>query len=695
MKRMISAVIGVICITAMCIFASQAGFFTTDVGDADANGEITVRDVLLVRKSICGILDENQCIDEDASDVNADGSINMADVIRIRRFCAGIEDITDTYGHVNSGSPVSRLTICGYGAEKYEILIPEDSGDNITLFAGKLSEYIEKASGIALPVVTKQSAAHVIEIRPDAENAYGLGQEGYIIETDENGVVIHGGVPRGCMYGILDFVKTYIGINFNQSRTSASEWRRVSVESGIYDRWDAMLEYRCIRVSGYSGLENFMIPNKTNALEASTDLQSSRYGNGLGRTFANAHSFSTLIESCDTTHQPCLTNQSNIDEATVSVLALIEQREGFGYVIGEEMNQISCSLEDNTDYCQCADCKAAYIKEGSLAGTLIPFVNEVAISVKDEYPEIDLFTIAYYDFRIPPKNVYPVDNLIICYCWNGCNNHTFGSGECDSPSHYQINYNNNSEEKYFLGWAEKTDKLYVWYYVTSFVYTLAPSPNIYNIYDDIRWLYDNGAIGVFVEGSGQNGFEGLKGFLCAKMEENPLMTQEEFLGLMYSYLEDRYGPGWEYILKYIDMQTAAGDEMKCFVNNFEMPFDMYSRSYMAEHYKEMESLFDSAYSMARTQSQKDNIRRSSVHMYFLCLSATYEDKYVNGTPDERVEWESDYKTKLYRYAVSYKVSLGGGGSGGGISSTNEITGSPMMMWYGLDTGARGDNTAEK
>ena len=689
MKKLLCALFCVITLTLLLSCHAFAGHFETDVGDADASGSINTKDVLTIRKYLVAALDEKAYIDLDAADVDGNGSINMVDVNRIRNHLSGMVDITEEYGHVNSGYPVGRLMICGREISDYKILIPEGSGDNITLFSSKLSDYLYNITGVSIPVVTEDDGSPMIVIMPDTENEYGLGDEGYIIKTEEERVTIIGGKRRGCMYGILDFLREYMEVEFRNSGVVYPEWTRMIVEVGIYDTWTPAFEYRATRVSGYTGtsLENFLIPNKTNSLETNTNLHSSRYGNGLGRTYSNAHSFNVLIESCDDMHQPCLSDEKIYLECVDNLLALIEQRNSWGYIIGEDMNQFSCSLNDNTDYCVCAKCKAMTVEEGSLAGPLIRFVNRVSEVVYDEYPELDVFTIAYYEFRVPPKTVVPAHNLIICYCWNGCNNHFFGSGECRDESHYDINYNNILEEQYFLGWAEITDKLYSWYYVTNFIYYMAPTPNIYNIYNDIAWLYDNGATGVFVEGSGNITFEALKGYLCAKMEENPLMTEEEFMDLMCRFLENTYGPGWEYILKYIDLQTAAGDAAGCFVDNYEMPFDMYDRTYMAEHYGEMKELFEAAYDMAETGAQRTAIRKASVHMYFLGLSATYERDYVNGDSATRKAWENDYKNKLYKYAKELNISLGKTGS---IPPTDNITGSPMLMWYDLDTGSRGE-----
>ena len=58
-------------------------------GDADGDGDVTMKDVLAVRKFIAKLLDS---IDETAADVNGDGHVDMKDVLLIRKFIANIID---------------------------------------------------------------------------------------------------------------------------------------------------------------------------------------------------------------------------------------------------------------------------------------------------------------------------------------------------------------------------------------------------------------------------------------------------------------------------------------------------------------------------------------------------------------------------------------------------------------------------
>ncbi|MBR3290345.1 MAG: carbohydrate-binding domain-containing protein [Clostridia bacterium] len=56
-------------------------------GDANDDGSVDMKDVLLIRKFIAGMVDS---LNESAADYNADGSVDMKDVLLIRKFIAGL-----------------------------------------------------------------------------------------------------------------------------------------------------------------------------------------------------------------------------------------------------------------------------------------------------------------------------------------------------------------------------------------------------------------------------------------------------------------------------------------------------------------------------------------------------------------------------------------------------------------------------
>ena len=57
------------------------------LGDATGDGEIDMKDVLVIRKYIAGISSD---LNTEAADVNKDGSVDMKDVLLVRKYIAGL-----------------------------------------------------------------------------------------------------------------------------------------------------------------------------------------------------------------------------------------------------------------------------------------------------------------------------------------------------------------------------------------------------------------------------------------------------------------------------------------------------------------------------------------------------------------------------------------------------------------------------
>ena len=60
------------------------------IGDPDGDGEVTMKDVLLIREAIAGMLPEGTEINEAMLDVDGDGQVTMKDVLLARKYIAGL-----------------------------------------------------------------------------------------------------------------------------------------------------------------------------------------------------------------------------------------------------------------------------------------------------------------------------------------------------------------------------------------------------------------------------------------------------------------------------------------------------------------------------------------------------------------------------------------------------------------------------
>ena len=83
-------------ITVCCVFAAGVSVSAIAVqrvaGDADGNGVVNLRDVVLTLRHLAG--GWNVQIDEKAADVDADGDVTLKDTAQISRYLAGGYDVT-------------------------------------------------------------------------------------------------------------------------------------------------------------------------------------------------------------------------------------------------------------------------------------------------------------------------------------------------------------------------------------------------------------------------------------------------------------------------------------------------------------------------------------------------------------------------------------------------------------------------
>ena len=69
--------------------ASETGFEDAVLGDANGDGAVNMKDVLVLRKYLAGIQAEINLV---AADANGDGDVNMKDVLALRKFLAGLTE---------------------------------------------------------------------------------------------------------------------------------------------------------------------------------------------------------------------------------------------------------------------------------------------------------------------------------------------------------------------------------------------------------------------------------------------------------------------------------------------------------------------------------------------------------------------------------------------------------------------------
>lgn len=675
MKKWICGLLVASVLFAVSTVAVPAGAASFLRGDVNGDGQVDALDAFELVRYIGEI---KGWIQFDLADVDGDGDVTALDSFELRRHIANIIDLSQVYPVPDTN--VDSITIASNNIGMYTIVVTDPENANMRFAASELQKYVKEACGRLLVIAEGDCAAPYQIVLCADDGSHRLGDDGFSIAVSGGTLTIMGGAARGVMYGVYELLEEYFGFRFlGYNDKVLYTAGTIDLPNGLRDEQVPAVRYRCVTIDSFANDYTYssVIKRKLSGCSGQPSMLRPEYGYGIERLFLNAHSMDYFVPDVAV---PCLSLESTYETCLANMKALLDQRIAAGGVVGKSITEISCSYSAEGKFCACAECSATYQAEGSQAGVLVPFVNRIDTMLREEYPGIRVITNAYGDVRIPPKNVVLNDEVALLYCWNGCANHLIGSGECREGGN-SLGYSNTKEEAYYLGWAEHCSQIYVWYYPTNIYYLLCPQPNLANLYNDFLWFMEHKATGFYVVGTAGSSFEDLDAYLISRLIWDAGMTEEEYILRMEEYLRAYYGPGWSYIYTYIQMLTEAGDEMSCVLNDFEHPFDIYSKAYFADHFDEMQALFAQASAACETEQERENIRRLSVHMLFLGYSATYESRYVQGTEDQRAAYAAGYQAW---YDMVQEMKIRTTYNTTGIETAFSLAVSPMQLVYGID-----------
>jgi hypothetical protein len=227
----------------------------------------------------------------------------------------------------------------------------------------------------------------------------------------------------------------------------------------------------------------------------------------------------------ETYGQLCWSNTSLVEYVKGRVLSYLKAQ--------PEATIVSVSQNDNFNYCNSTEEREVYKKEGALIGPLLNAVNLIADAVAEEFPgrRVAIDTLAYQWTRpTPTSSLKPRPNVIVRLCSIECN---FGAPLSDpSNSDFLTDITN---------WGKKSNRTWIWNYVTDFGAYTMPWPDYFNLAPNTRFYLNHGVSGIFQEGAYQSygaDMGTLKNYLMSKLLLDPKNANEaeiidEFLTLYY------------------------------------------------------------------------------------------------------------------------------------------------------------------
>ena len=441
------------------------------------------------------------------------------------------------------------------GRSDYKIFVSAKASVPEKSAALELQKYINKISGCKLEITNqpdvdekrvyigfKEAPQSVLN---DLDTS-GFGNEEFVIRSDGKSLLIAGGKSRGTVYGVSAYLTDHLGCRWYTREVIRIPTQATIKLAEIEDRQKPALEYREPYYHEAYDTE-WALHNKTNSRAIPDSL------GGAYIIYPFVHTFSALVpptryfashpeyfsevDGKRTTAQLCLTNPEVVKIATATVFDWIKTN--------PKANVFSVDQNDFSGNCTCKNCKKLDDAEGTPAGSLIHFVNQIADSVGKVYPEIKLQTLAYSYTEVPPKTIRPADNVTIRLChYSYCSAHPLGTCDDHKP------YIERLEQ-----WKKIAKRITIWDYYTQFASYLMPYPNFETMKHDVKFYVDHGVIGLFAQGNnvpadGHGEFTELRAWVFSQLMWNP---EKDAQALVDEFVKNVYGNASGYVSDYIKL----------------------------------------------------------------------------------------------------------------------------------------------
>lgn len=450
-------------------------------------------------------------------------------------------------------------SIVDEGKSDYVIVIAAKPQPVVKRAARELNLHLKQMCGVELPIQddSTEPPAHAIFIGPSrfVEPPGNLGDDGFILKTEGQRLIIAGPGPRGSMYGVSEVLER-LGVRWLTPTVTVVPKRTMVV----LPAFDAETQ-----VPAFEYREPYFTEawDKDWAARNRIVGGSPRLDESTGGTIKYAafvHTFDQLVpptlykshpeyfplvggKRLDGYVQRCLTNPD------VLKLAI----EGVKKAFKEHPEAVITSVSQNDAYkwCECDNCKKLAAQYGNLSGAYLWFVNQVAEAIeRDPATKGKLIdTLAYQFTEKPPTGIVPRPNVRVRLCpIAACLGHPMEKDDFPASKTFVAN---------LAGWSKITSTLYIWDYCTDLAHYLQPVPNFDQFPASIRLYHKSGVRGVFMEGAYGAGGGGsdaeLRCWVMAKLMWNPNLDSN---ALVTEWMTGVYGPAEPPMRKWFDLLHA-------------------------------------------------------------------------------------------------------------------------------------------
>lgn len=498
------------------------------------------------------------------------------------------------------GQPLSIIT---HHTSDYTIVLPQKPGRSEQQAAAVLKQLLKEAAGAELQIVSESSykgskAIYVGQVKALRSNLDALRGDGFLLETSGNDLFISGRSGHGTEYAVYYFAEQYLGCRKYDAGPPVVPRISELKLPAIHTVSNPTFVYR----QSYYPLSNEAAYLNWHGLHRFDDLWG-LWGHSFFKlvppaTYMASHpEYFALVNGQRKPTQLCLSNKA--------VLQLVISR--LKQLMADNPDAVywSVSPNDGGGNCTCPGCSEADAGDGSPAGSLIRFVNQVAAA----FPDKKITTLGYGYTSRAPAHTRPAGNVIVLLSTIDAYREK-PLPEIASAAAFRND---------LAGWQKAGARLFVWDYATQFTNYLSPFPNLENIQADFSYFAEKGIEGVFEQGSGDtySDIAELNSYVQAKLLWN---IKADVPALIKDFCEGYYGrEAAPFVQQYLDARRsnllASGWRLDIYGNPV---MDM--RSFLApEMMDRYDQLLEKAEQAVKTDIQRERLQRVRLSLDYAVL----------------------------------------------------------------------------
>lgn len=465
----------------------------------------------------------------------------------------GEDDVSSSSGKHEAVVTETDIWFVRNGRSDYKILLPEETDDVLEFAANELNYFLEETAGVTLEVVHDDGSASsenkylsvgntsLCEVNGVTVARDEFGEDGYVLKTEGNSVLMSGGGSLGSLNAAYDFIERNLGAH-------------VYAEEEILIKPAEDIKLLDFDVTEIPDIERRAISSYQVTANQTHRRRLRFVSNSDNWTYWTHSHFSlmpkdTYYETHKDWYSPdgtqlCLTNEEMTAQMIENVTTFLEDHPNDEY--------ITIGQQDSNTFCTCPTCSEQVLlyKE---SGVMIRFINKVARGVQANLDasgsgrKIRFATYAYQRTQSAPvsykngeyaaldESVIPDDNVAVlvaplsaCYC------HSMFDPDCNATAKQTVE-----------GWHALGTTIYMRLYTAQYAYYFMPFmgwSELAENYGDfaelnVRYIFDT-AVGETVT----PGFQEMLAYVKSKLMWN---TSLDIRALMDDFMRQYYKQAYE------------------------------------------------------------------------------------------------------------------------------------------------------